>query len=171
MKLQVTERAGFIVRQYVKDSLYDRISTRPFLTPIEKKWIAFQILLAVQQAHKHGVCHGDIKLENVMITSWNWVVLTDFASFKPTFLPEDNPTTYFSYYFDTSRRRTCYIAPERFKSRATTSAAAAAQQGTEMSIDLSTSSSSSSESAAATPDRSTHGLSISVVFSLYVERL
>ena len=50
----VTDRAGFIVRQYVKDSLYDRISTRPFLTLIEKKWIAFQLLLALQQAHKHG---------------------------------------------------------------------------------------------------------------------
>ena len=111
-----TERAGFMVRQYVKDSLYDRISTRPFLLNIEKKWIAFQLLLAIQQAHKHGICHGDIKLENVMLTSWNWVLLTDFASFKPTYLPEDNPADY-NYFFDTSRRRTCYVAPERFKSR------------------------------------------------------
>ena len=111
-----TERAGFMVRQYVKDSLYDRISTRPFLLNIEKKWIAFQLLLAIQQAHKHGICHGDIKLENIMITSWNWVLLTDFASFKPTYLPEDNPADY-NYFFDTSRRRTCYIAPERFKTR------------------------------------------------------
>ena len=30
----VTGRAGFIVRQFIKDSLYDRISTRPFLRPI-----------------------------------------------------------------------------------------------------------------------------------------
>ena len=56
------------------------------------------------QAHKHGVCHGDIKMENVMVTSWNWVMLTDFATFKPTALPEDNPAD-FSYFFDTSRRR------------------------------------------------------------------
>ena len=111
-----TERAGFMVRQYVKDNLYDRISTRPFLLNIEKKWIAFQLLLAIQQAHKHGICHGDIKLENVLITSWNWVLVTDFASFKPTYLPKDNPADY-DYFFDTSRRRTCYIAPERFKSR------------------------------------------------------
>ncbi|CAF89108.1 unnamed protein product, partial [Tetraodon nigroviridis] len=60
-----------------------------------------------------GVRHGDIKTENVMVTSWNWVLLTDFASFKPTYLPEDNPAD-FNYFFDTSRRRTCYIAPERF---------------------------------------------------------
>ena len=46
---KITLSAGFLVRQYIKDSLYDRISTRPFLTPIEKKWIAFQILLGVQQ--------------------------------------------------------------------------------------------------------------------------
>lgn len=112
-RMVLTEKAGFIMREYVKYSLYDRISTRPFLSSIEKKWITFQVLYALNQAHKFGVCHGDIKLENIMITSWNWVLLTDFASFKPTYLPEDNPAD-FSYFFDTSRRRTCYIAPERF---------------------------------------------------------
>lgn len=39
--------------------------------------------------------------------------MTDFASYKPTFLPLDDPAA-FSYFFDTSGRRTCYIAPERF---------------------------------------------------------
>ncbi|XP_053989741.1 phosphoinositide 3-kinase regulatory subunit 4 isoform X3 [Hylaeus volcanicus] len=112
-RMILTEKSGSIMREYVKYSLYDRISTRPFLTSIEKKWITFQVLYALHQAHKFGVCHGDIKLENIMITSWNWILLTDFASFKPTYLPEDNPAD-FSYFFDTSRRRTCYIAPERF---------------------------------------------------------
>ena len=60
-------------------------------------------------------------MENVMILSWNWVILTDFASFKPTYLPEDNPAE-FTYFFDTSGRRTCYIAPERFKTRTITEA-------------------------------------------------
>ncbi|KAJ8290827.1 hypothetical protein GJAV_G00018030 [Gymnothorax javanicus] len=112
-KATMTEKAAMLFRQYVRDNLYDRISTRPFLNNVEKKWIAFQILNAVDQAHKSGVRHGDIKTENIMVTSWNWVLLTDFASFKPTFLPEDNPAD-FNYFFDTSRRRTCYIAPERF---------------------------------------------------------
>lgn len=52
-------------------------------------------------------------MENILITSWNWILLSDFASFKPTYLPEDNPADY-TYFFDTSRRRTCYVAPERF---------------------------------------------------------
>uniref|UniRef100_A0A672Q936 non-specific serine/threonine protein kinase n=1 Tax=Sinocyclocheilus grahami TaxID=75366 RepID=A0A672Q936_SINGR len=112
-KATLTEKAAILFRQYVRDNLYDRISTRPFLNNVEKKWIAFQLLNAVDQAHKSGVRHGDIKTENVMVTSWNWVLLTDFASFKPTYLPEDNPAD-FNYFFDTSRRRTCYIAPERF---------------------------------------------------------
>ena len=110
---KASEKAAMLFRQYVRDSLYNRISTLPFLNNIEKRWIAFQILTAVDQAHKSGVRHGDIKTENVMVTSWNWVLLTDFASFKPTYLPEDNPAD-FNYFFDTSRRRTCYIAPERF---------------------------------------------------------
>ncbi|XP_049286740.1 phosphoinositide 3-kinase regulatory subunit 4 [Anopheles funestus] len=112
-KVLTMEKSCLIVRQYVKHSLYDRVSTRPFLKLIEKKWITFQILCALHQCHKQKICHGDIKLENILITSWNWVLLSDFASFKPTYLPEDNPADY-SYFFDTSRRRTCYIAPERF---------------------------------------------------------
>ena len=44
-----------IYRQYIKDDLYDRISTRPFLIPIEKKWITFQLLCALNQCHKSKV--------------------------------------------------------------------------------------------------------------------
>ena len=48
-----------------------------------------------------------------MVTSWNWIYLSDFASYKPTYIPEDNPAD-FSFYFDSGGRRTCYLAPERF---------------------------------------------------------
>ncbi|XP_026320617.1 phosphoinositide 3-kinase regulatory subunit 4 [Hyposmocoma kahamanoa] len=109
----LTDKAGLLMREYCKCSVYDRMSTRPFLTILEKKWITFQVLYALHRMHKLGICHGDIKLENIMVTSWLWVLLTDIASFKPTFLPDDNPAD-FSYFFDTSRRRLCYVAPERF---------------------------------------------------------
>ncbi|SCV71242.1 BQ2448_2830 [Microbotryum intermedium] len=109
-----TDRATYLIRQWMASNLYDRISTRPFLTSIEKKWIAFQLLMGLRYAHERGISHGDIKTENVLCTSWSWVLLTDFSSaFKPTYLPLDDPST-FSYYFDTSSRRTCYLAPERF---------------------------------------------------------
>lgn len=112
-KSLLTDRAGLMIRQYVHDNLYDRISTRPFLNTVEKKWIVFQLLCALEQMHGVKLCHGDIKTENVMVTSWGWMLLTDLASFKPVFLPVDNPAE-FNYFFDTSRRRTCYLAPERF---------------------------------------------------------
>ncbi|ROW14509.1 hypothetical protein VPNG_03152 [Cytospora leucostoma] len=109
-----TETNGYLVRQYLYNSLYDRLSTRPFLEDIEKKWIAFQLLCALRDCHARDIYHGDIKAENTLVTSWNWLYLTDFSStFKPVTLPDDNPTD-FSYFFDTSSRRTCYIAPERF---------------------------------------------------------
>ncbi|CAK4717138.1 hypothetical protein LEN26_006490 [Aphanomyces euteiches] len=107
--------AAFLVRQYFVANLYDRIYTRPFLTDIEKKWIAFQLLKALEQCHSRGIYHGDIKQENVMVTSWNWIFLTDFAPFKPTYIPEDDPADYY-YYFCASdaSRRSCSVAPERF---------------------------------------------------------
>jgi len=109
-----TETSGFLVRQYLYSSLYDRMSTRPFLEDIEKKWLAFQLLCGIRDCHSRDVFHGDIKTENTLVTSWNWLYLSDFSSsFKPTTLPEDNPAD-FSYFFDTAGRRTCYLAPERF---------------------------------------------------------
>ena len=56
-------------------------------------WIAYQLLHALAQAHGRGVCHGDIKCENVLVTSWAWVYLADLASYKPTYLPVDNPVS------------------------------------------------------------------------------
>ncbi|XLS90341.1 hypothetical protein HN51_066349 [Arachis hypogaea] len=53
----------------------------------------------------------DIKRENVLITSSNWLYLANFASFKPTYIPYDDPSD-FSFFFDTGGRRLCYLAPK-----------------------------------------------------------
>uniref|UniRef100_A0A7N1A303 non-specific serine/threonine protein kinase n=1 Tax=Kalanchoe fedtschenkoi TaxID=63787 RepID=A0A7N1A303_KALFE len=108
-----TDKAAYLLRQHFFHNLHDRLSTPPFLSLIEKKWLTFQLLFAVKQSHDNGVCHGDIKCENVLITSWNWLYLADFASFKPTYIPDDDPSD-FSFFFDTGGRRRCYLAPERF---------------------------------------------------------
>lgn len=107
----------YLIRQYMQSSLHDRLSTRPFLTPVEKLWLMYQLFKALEVCHmSHGIIHGDIKPENVMCTSWNWLVLTDFGTFKPANLPDDDPTD-FQFYFDTMGRNSCYIAPERFYRR------------------------------------------------------
>ena len=113
-KIVESNRAGYLIRQHLRRNLYDRLSSRPYLHEIECKFIAFQLLQTLKDIHALNIVHSDIKTENVMVNSWNWSALTDFAShIKPIYLPEDNPGE-FSFYFDTSKRRTCYIAPERF---------------------------------------------------------
>lgn len=110
-----TENAGYLIRPWVANSLYDRISTRPFLTSIEKRWLSFQVLSAMASAHARGVPHGDLKSENVLVTTSLMVAVADFSTaIKPAVLPLDDPDD-FTVFFDTSGRRTCYVAPERFR--------------------------------------------------------
>lgn len=82
-----TDQAGFILRQWISSSLYDRIrcltmlfilesvadlprfSTRPFLSNIEKKWITFQILTGMQNAIERKACLPlNTCLPGIMIT-------------------------------------------------------------------------------------------------------
>lgn len=67
-------------------------STRPFLSTMEKRWIVFQLLKVLDECDARKICHGDIKTENVLLTGWCWVMLGDFASFKPTLLPDVSHT-------------------------------------------------------------------------------
>ena len=108
------ESYAFLVRQHFRHNLCDRLQTRPVLSSVEKVWLVYQLLQAVRQSQDLGIAHGDIKSENIVITSWGWLFLTDFAVFKPFYLTDDNPSDYV-YFFDPERRR-CYLAPERFVS-------------------------------------------------------
>eukprot|EP00741_Cyanophora_paradoxa_P011464 tig00020560_g11075.t1 len=108
-----TDKAAYLFRQHFACNLRDRLVTRPFLLPLEKRWIAFQLLSALEQMHGRGVCHGDVKPENVLLTTWDWVVLADAAPYKPALLPEDPPSD-FSFFFDAAGSRRCCLAPERF---------------------------------------------------------
>jgi phosphoinositide-3-kinase regulatory subunit 4 len=82
---QQNDRSIILARPYIKDNLFHRLQTRPYLTRMEKKWIAFQLLIALKHIHNVHIAHGDLKIENILLTSYNWVLLSDFANFKPTF--------------------------------------------------------------------------------------
>ncbi|VBB31664.1 unnamed protein product, partial [Acanthocheilonema viteae] len=112
-RVYVTSRCVILSRPFQKYTLYDRITTHPYLTDIEKRWITFHLFKALAQCEYAEVCHGDIKTQNILVSSYNWVQITDFASFKPATIPSDDPS-YFTFFFDTSRRLTCCLAPERF---------------------------------------------------------
>jgi hypothetical protein len=62
--------------------------------------------------YRCGVRHGDIKMENVGLTSWP--VLCDFAPYKPIYI-DMTKTVDLMYYFDTRVDATCCLAPERFQ--------------------------------------------------------
>ncbi|KAG0690529.1 Serine/threonine-protein kinase [Pichia californica] len=111
-----SERATYLIRPYARYNLYDRLSIRPFFESIEKKWIVYQLLVTLNKMHENNIFHGDLKTENVLLTSWNWILLSDIGLFKPVYLPDQNQS-HFSFYFDTIQRHSCYIAPERFKSQ------------------------------------------------------
>eukprot|EP00667_Euglena_gracilis_P000378 EG_transcript_378 len=112
-RIQESDKAGWLTRHYFYQSLYERIVTRPFMPNVAKRWCAFQLLKAVEELHTAGVGHGDLKAENVMISSLGWLYLVDIAPFKPTYIKHDNPAD-FSFYFDTTEQHHCYLAPERF---------------------------------------------------------
>lgn len=127
--LEIGSQSAILLRPHFAHSLYDRMHMRPFLSECSKNWIAFQILCAVCQAHSVGVAHGDLKTENVFVSSWNHVMLSDFATFKPLVLPRDD-TSEFSFFFESNLiRRRCYLAPERFDTPASSSSLGRSRRG------------------------------------------
>ncbi len=58
-----------IFRQYVKFNLYERIYLMPDLFYIEKIWITFQLLIAVKNLVSLDLVHGDLKPQNILLTS------------------------------------------------------------------------------------------------------
>jgi phosphoinositide-3-kinase regulatory subunit 4 len=86
--MQITNKYLYVVRAYGVLTLYDRLSTRPYLSDVEKLWLAFQLLCALEECEHAHVCHGDIKSQNVLVSSRLSVQLTDFAGFKPVLLPD-----------------------------------------------------------------------------------
>ena len=60
--------------------------------------------------------HGDIKPENILHTSYNWVFLTDMVPYKPAYLKDDDLKLYNAFFGELDNNQRCYLAPERFKS-------------------------------------------------------
>ena len=112
-----TNKLVIIFRQYCSSTLRKKIISPPFLNLTEKLWLSYQCLLSVKQIHDMRVCHGDIKSENFLTTSWNWLFLADISNFyKPSYLIEGDLTSY-KYFYSNSERPACYLPPEKFSSK------------------------------------------------------
>jgi serine/threonine protein kinase len=73
-----------VMRQYMCYNLRDRMIQK--IPKIQKKWIAFQLICAVCQLHSKAMTHGDLKPENVLLTSYDWLFITDFLTVEDTFV-------------------------------------------------------------------------------------
>ena len=107
--------AAILIRQYLTYNLRERIYIEPYLTYIDKIWLTLQIMFALHNIHSKQVYHGNLKLQNILLTSYMTVFISDIATYKPAYIPIDD-NTYYTYYFGHHKEsiRTCYLAPERF---------------------------------------------------------
>ena len=64
----------------------NRLIHKPKLCAIEKDWIIYQILKILEKIESEKIYHGDLKAENILLTSYLGVQLSDFASYKPDYV-------------------------------------------------------------------------------------
>ena len=119
IKLIDDYKLGIIFRQYIKYNLSERIYLMPNLSYIEKVWITFQLLEAVNNLSSLNLVHGDLKPGNILLTSNLSVYLSDFATYKKAYIYIDDIASYTYYYGsnNSADKGGCYLAPERLIER------------------------------------------------------
>lgn len=98
--ISLPEGATFAIRQYVKHNLRERLTQVPKIEIIQKKWITFQLLNALQQLQNLEFFHGNITPDNILIDSLDWVFLTDMLFFRESYLIEDDHKINNAFYGD-----------------------------------------------------------------------
>lgn len=77
-----TPREYYLIMEYIGSSnLFDyTCSKENYIIPEEDaKPIFKKVVLAVQECHRVGICHRDIKMENVLVNKRSEVKLIDFG--------------------------------------------------------------------------------------------
>ena len=115
MAQQDMSQVTLLLRQFVCHNLSEKLYHIPtMLTPIEKKWLVLQLLCSLEQMHSSGLTHGDIKPDNILVTSFDWLYLVDIHPYKPVMVMDDNLKKYNKYFGYLDNNHRCYLAPERW---------------------------------------------------------
>lgn len=112
-----------LTRQFVCNSLPERFTWLPLsykLTDVEKMWLTFQVLCAVQQLHEKDLVHGDIKPDNFLLTSYDWLFLSDIHVQKPVLIDDENLDEYNKFFGHLDNNKQCFVAPEKWYSSSKT---------------------------------------------------
>ncbi|CAD8174312.1 unnamed protein product [Paramecium pentaurelia] len=99
-----------VSRQMLYMTLEERLQSNYKLPICLLHFYTLQLLSAVKTLHQQNLYHGHIRTSNILITSLDYLVLTDFASYKP----------YYSNEFEVIRNvyessiQKCTLAPEKY---------------------------------------------------------
>jgi phosphoinositide-3-kinase, regulatory subunit 4 len=53
-------------------------------------WIIYQMVFSVYTIHEvFNIYHGNIRTSNFLLNNYMYLYLTDFASYKPTYIMQD----------------------------------------------------------------------------------
>jgi hypothetical protein len=53
-------------------------------------WFIYQMIFAVYTIHEHfNIYHGNIRNSNFLLTNYHYLLLSDFAAYKPTYILQD----------------------------------------------------------------------------------
>ncbi|MFC9897096.1 serine/threonine-protein kinase [Nocardia sp. NPDC127579] len=105
----VTEGVCWLVMEYVPGQSLAEIARRE--RKLDAPWaaaIGAQIAGALAHCHEHGILHGDVSPENIIVTATGDAMLTDFGSS----LDLHGAATGESPTFDAARAKRQYLAPE-----------------------------------------------------------
>ena len=92
-----------------KGDLFNFVLKRTIIDETETKKYVYQLLDGVDALHKAGVCHRDIKLENILLDDNDNLKIADFGFSKTFNRDNDCP------FFQTTCGTVQYCAPELFR--------------------------------------------------------
>jgi BR serine/threonine kinase len=75
-----SEHHFYLVFEYAENGeLFDYLRTRGKLEPAEAFSLFREIIDGLEYLHSHGICHRDLKLENLLLDQFNHIKISDFG--------------------------------------------------------------------------------------------
>ena len=75
-----TNKAWYMITEYCSNGeLFDYIVDRECITEKEAAGVFTQVIDGIEYLHKMGICHRDLKLENILLDSAYNIKIVDFG--------------------------------------------------------------------------------------------